>query len=285
MLQVFTDKISLKDFITGVKKNKKTLGFVPTMGALHDGHLSLIQQASNECDIVICSIFVNPTQFNEKEDYDRYPRIPEKDIDLLKNTSCSCIFVPSREEIYEQENYDLIQIDLGELDNILEGKFRPGHFSGVVTVVKKLFDIIEPDKAYFGQKDYQQLLTIRKMAAAFNLPVSIISCPIIREKDGLAMSSRNLLLSDEERKFAPTIYKCLEEAKDKLKIQTIDAVQHWAREELKKSKLVEFEYFEIRDARDLSKIEQLQTGMKIVIVTALRVGKIRLIDNIVINLN
>lgn len=272
----------MTEYVRSVKQSGQMLGFVPTMGALHNGHLSLIEKSAEECDITACSIFVNPSQFNDKADFDKYPRLFEKDIQMLANTKCNIIFAPEIKEIYEDESYDLLDINLAYLEQELEGKFRQDHFQGVVTVVKKLFDIVQPDKAYFGQKDYQQFMVIKKLVEYFEMPVELVRCPIIRENDGLAMSSRNLRLSADERAFAPTIYQTLTKAKELLNSKSIAEIQSWAKDQLSGNKLVEFEYFEIRNADDLRAVDNIDTVKELVILTALKVGKIRLIDNILV---
>lgn len=282
MLPIYKNKILLTDYISSVRQAEKTVGFVPTMGALHDGHISLIEKSSEESDITVCSIFVNPTQFNETSDFEKYPRMIEKDIQILGNTNCSVIFAPDSKEIYTDESIDLIDIKLGYLEHELEGKFRPGHFKGVVSVVKRLFDIVQPDKAFFGQKDYQQFMIIKKMVEHFNLKTELICCPVIREKDGLAMSSRNLRLTPKERDFAPTIYQSLIGAKELLGKSTIKEIKSWAESLLSKNDLVELEYFEIRNAEDLKPVKDVNEVNELAILAALKVGKVRLIDNILV---
>lgn len=282
MLPIYKNKILLTDYISSVRQAEKTVGFVPTMGALHDGHISLIEKSSEESDITVCSIFVNPTQFNETSDFEKYPRMIEKDIQILGNTNCSVIFAPDSKEIYTDESIDLIDIKLGYLEHELEGKFRPGHFKGVVSVVKRLFDIVQPDKAFFGQKDYQQFMIIKKMVEYFNLKTELICCPVIREKDGLAMSSRNLRLTPKERDFAPTIYQSLIGAKELLGKSTIKEIKSWAESLLSKNDLVELEYFEIRNAEDLKPVKDVNEVNELAILAALKVGKVRLIDNILV---
>ena len=282
MLPIYKNKILLTDYISSVRQAEKTVGFVPTMGALHDGHISLIEKSSEESDITVCSIFVNPTQFNETSDFEKYPRMIEKDIQILGNTNCSVIFAPDSKEIYTDESIDLIDIKLGYLEHELEGKFRPGHFKGVVSVVKRLFDIVQPDKAFFGQKDYQQFMIIKKMVEYFNLKTELICCPVIREKDGLAMSSRNLRLTPKERDFAPTIYQSLIGAKELLGKSTIKEIKSWAESLLSKNDLVDLEYFEIRNAEDLKPVKDVNEVNELAILAALKVGKVRLIDNILV---
>jgi pantoate--beta-alanine ligase len=282
LLPLFKNKLLLTEYIQSVKQNKQVVGLVPTMGALHAGHISLINKSCEESNVTVCSIFVNPTQFNEKSDFEKYPRLLEKDMHMLENTKCNAIFAPEIKEVYGKDTTQTIDADLGYLNLELEAKFRSGHFDGVVTIVKKLFDIVQPDIAYFGQKDFQQFMTIKKLVEYFEMPIKLVSCPVIRENDGLAMSSRNLLLTAEERAFAPTIYQTLNEAKELLDNKSIQEIQQWAEKKLSQEKLVEFEYFEIRNAEDLKPVNDITKTDELVILTAIRVGKIRLIDNILV---
>lgn len=196
----------LADYVSGVKAIGKTIGFVPTMGFLHKGHMSLVQMANSSCDITIASIYVNPSQFNDASDFESYPRNEEADLELLSENNCNAVFIPIQEEI---DTLNKISVDLGGLDEVMEGKFRPGHFAGVVEVVYRLFSAVTPDKAFFGEKDFQQLMVIRKMVKDAELPVEIIGAPIIRESNGLAMSSRNARLSEEGRKNAGFLFELL----------------------------------------------------------------------------
>ena len=205
----FTRTNELRTYLERNRAEGKSVGFVPTMGALHDGHLSLIKRSGKENDLTVCSIFVNPIQFNNPADLEKYPRMPEKDSELLKTAGCDVVFLPSTEEIYPGGKTVTVDVDFGMLDKVMEGKFRPGHFSGVAVVVKTLLDIVEPDRAYFGKKDYQQLAVIRHMVNTLHMPVEIVACETVREPDGLAMSSRNLRLTPEERERAPEIYHVL----------------------------------------------------------------------------
>lgn len=257
------------------------MGFVPTMGALHKGHLSLASRAKLENDLCVCSIFVNPTQFNNQDDYDKYPRALESDIELFRSVNVDAVFMPSVEEMYPEKSS--IDYDLGGLDWVMEGKYRPGHFNGVVTIVKKLFDLIQPDRAYFGEKDFQQLAIIRYIVKNLALPVEIVSCPIIRENDGLAMSSRNQRLNAEERNVAPLIYRTLLEAKKKLQNNTLAVVKEWVTNEIKKCSLMKLEYFEIVNSETLAICDQLDEKKAYNACIAVFVGAIRLIDNIKIS--
>jgi len=282
MLSIVKRKAELQSLLKNQRNKKLSIGFVPTMGALHNGHLSLVENACRENDICVVSIFVNPTQFNDPKDFERYPRITDKDIEKLKETGCHLVYIPKVEDIYENNIFDLIRIDLGILGQTLEAQYRPGHFDGVVTIVKKLFDIVEPHKAYFGQKDYQQYLVIKKMADYFKYNIEIKALPTIREKDGLAMSSRNMLLNKEERNFAPEIYKSLLKAKEILHKKSITEIRKTAIAHLCRNEIVRMEYFEILDADTFTPIKSVNQASEVIICTALKLGQIRLIDNILL---
>ena len=272
---------SLKNELADLREKQKKIGFVPTMGALHTGHLSLIEKSKKENDITVVSIYVNPTQFNEKSDFDKYPRTLEDDLIKLNELKPDIIFAPENDNMYP-EGFEKISIELGNVANVLEGKHRPGHFDGVVTIVKKLFDIVEPHVAYFGQKDFQQYLVIKHMVNYFNLPIKIVKCPIVREKDGLAMSSRNVRLNDSERKIAPVLYQQLLTAKNLLDKIPVDEIKEKAESELKKHGQISFEYFEILNANNLNSINDISDAKEILICVALKIGQIRLIDNILV---
>ena len=224
-MQVVKHINELRLVLNDKRKEGVSIGFVPTMGALHHGHLSLVEDAGRKTGFVVVSIFVNPTQFNDKSDLERYPRNLQKDIDLLTSSSCGLVFAPEAEEIYPEP--DTRQFDFGLLEQVMEGEFRPGHFNGVAQVVSRLFEIVEPDKAFFGQKDFQQLAIIQEMVRKLHLPVEIVSCPIIREADGLAMSSRNMLLSPEQRVNAALISATLFEAVSKASQMSIIELCNW----------------------------------------------------------
>lgn len=276
-----------QNWLLNLKKQGKTIGFVPTMGALHQGHLSLIERSNNENDISVLSIFVNPLQFNEKSDLDKYPRTIKQDIDKLKSVHCDVLFAPSTEEIYpaqglggEEKQSPLY--NLGGLDTLMEGLHRPGHFQGVCVVVKKLFDIIKPTKAYFGEKDFQQLVIIRHMVKTLELPVKIIPCPIVRESDGLAMSSRNVLLKAEERKNASQIYATLSSAKEKRKSSSVTDIKKWVEIQINKTPFLKLEYFEIVNSETLSPVQTWEEATCLRACVAVKAGAVRLIDNIAI---
>lgn len=253
----------------------KKIGFVPTMGALHNGHLSLVSRAKDENDVAICSIFVNPTQFNEPADFQRYPRTLEKDIEMLESVGCDFLFTPSASEIYPVP--DQTVYELGNVAEVLEGKHRPGHFNGVASVVKKLFEFVQPHRAYFGLKDYQQYLVIKKLVENYQIGVDVIGCPIIRSADGLAMSSRNKLLAKTEAEHALILNHSLKRAQQLIKEgDSPEKVERIISEDLS-SKGVDLEYFAIRNAEDLSK--PTPSTEALVALVAGRFGKVRLIDN------
>ncbi|MFT6066035.1 MAG: pantoate--beta-alanine ligase [Polaribacter sp.] len=276
---VFTEKKALKVYLSNFKAQNKTIGFVPTMGALHQGHLSLIKKAQQKTDIVVVSVFVNPTQFNKQEDLIKYPKTLKNDIKLLETVSCDVLFNPSVEEIYS-ENIVSEKFDFDGLEHKMEGEFREGHFDGVGTVVKALFEIVSPNKAYFGQKDFQQLKIIKKMVKKHHLNVKIKGCIIFREEDGLAMSSRNTRLSEEQRNAAPFIYKTLKKVRKKFSTENADLIIDWVKNQFKKHPLLTIEYFTIADEKTLKTIKNKESGKKYRAFIAVFVGEIRLIDNI-----
>ena len=279
ILEIFSSRDAVHKYLVELRAAGKTIGFVPTMGALHAGHLSLIETARRQADIVVCSIFVNPTQFNDKSDLENYPRPVEEDVKKLKDAHCDIIFMPEVEEMYgKSESW---HIELGDWDNILEGKIRPGHYQGVTQIVKKLFDIVQPDYAFFGQKDYQQFMIISQMVRMLHIPVQLIVCPIIRENDGLAMSSRNVRLSSEERKNALALYRGLTKAAELFKTKSIDQIKNEVNAFLDSAPGIEPEYFEIYDAGNFKPITDKSAGSIIALVAA-RVGKIRIIDNMIL---
>ena len=278
-MKIFKKKDTLKPFLANFKKEGKTVGFVPTMGALHQGHLSLIKKAQQKNDIVVVSIFVNPTQFDNKEDLIKYPKTLENDTKLLESVFCDVLFYPSVEEIYNK-NIVSEKFDFDGLEHQMEGKFRGGHFDGVGTIVKTLFEIVEPNKAYFGQKDFQQLQIIKKMVKKHRLNIKIKGCPIFRENDGLAMSSRNTRLTSEQRKAAPFIFKTLKKARKKFDTKSADIVTKWVKNQFKKHHLLELEYFTIADEKTLKTIKNKESGKKYRAFIAVFAGEIRLIDNI-----
>ncbi len=281
-MKIFTTKQEINSFLSTLKEQKKSVGFVPTMGALHQGHLSLVRKAKKKNDITVVSIFVNPTQFDNKEDLVKYPKTIENDIQLLESVHCDVVFIPSVKEIYA-ENISSEKFEFDGLEHQMEGKFRDGHFDGVGTIVKTLFEIVNPDKAYFGKKDFQQLQIIKKMVEKHNLPVKIKGCDIFREDDGLAMSSRNTRLTKEHRKVAPFIYKTLKKAKEKIGIKDANKVTKWVKKQFEKHPLLELEYFTIADETTLQTIKNIESNKKYRAFIAVYAGEIRLIDNLRLN--
>ncbi|OGS44809.1 MAG: pantoate--beta-alanine ligase [Elusimicrobia bacterium RIFOXYD2_FULL_34_15] len=280
-MKIFSNPQTIQKSIKNLKLKKQTIGFVPTMGALHQGHISLIRRAKKENDIVVVSIFVNPAQFGPKEDLKSYPKPFVKDVKLCKKEGVDIIFAPKPESMYPK-NY-LTYINVEKLSGTMCGKARPGHFRGVATVVTKLFNIVQPDKAYFGLKDYQQSVIIKKITEDLNYPVKIITCPTIREKSGLALSSRNAYLSKEELNKALSISDSLKKAKELIENKKIKPVKNIVLEIKKIIKPVtdKIDYIEIRDAETLVEIKD-NIDRKVVIAIAAYVGKTRLIDNIVV---
>jgi pantoate--beta-alanine ligase len=264
-----------------VETDAKTIGFIPTMGALHSGHLSLVEKSVAENGFTIVSIFVNPTQFNNQEDLKNYPRTENADIEILKNSGADAVFLPEVNEIYANGKVSE-HFEFNGLENKMEGKFRPGHFDGVGTIVKKLLEIIRPDKAYFGKKDFQQLRIIQQMVESEKLNVKIIPVEIKREKDGLAMSSRNVRLTPEMREEAPKIYKILKKAKAYLTNHTIEETRKFVQNQFKSTKL-KLEYFEIADEQTLDSVEDKNSNKKLRGFIAAFAGEIRLIDNLGLN--
>lgn len=274
-MKKFTTKNELQHYLQQQRLKGKSIGFVPTMGALHAGHISLIKSAQQQTDIVVCSIFVNPTQFNDPKDLEKYPRPLIEDIAKLENARCDVLFHPEVHEMYMSgEQWHL---DIGALEHKLEGATRPGHYQGVMQVVFKLFDIVQPDKAFFGQKDYQQFLVISKMVELLNLNVQLVMCPIEREADGLAMSSRNIRLSAAERKHALILFNVLEAVKRDFNITDIARLKKHALEQLNNEPQVEPYYFEFVDAHTLEPVNTYSE--KAVALVAAMVGSTRLIDN------
>lgn len=254
------------------------IGFVPTMGALHNGHISLAKRAREECDTVVVSVFVNPTQFNDKNDLKNYPRTPEADAAILEAAGVDYVLFPSVEEIYPEP--DTRVFDFGLVDKVMEGATRPGHFNGVAQVVSRLFAIVEPNRAYFGEKDFQQIAVIRAMIAQLSIDVEIVDCPIIRDTDGLALSSRNTLLTPEHRAAAPHIYKTLSAAVEKVGLLTPAALTEWVVSEVNSNPLLKVIYFQAVDALTLQQVESWDASERIQGCIAVQAGEIRLIDNI-----
>ncbi len=275
---IFKKIADLQNHLSDSNKDKK-VGFVPTMGALHNGHISLVQESILHNDLTIVSIFVNPTQFDKKEDLDNYPSTINSDLELLEKNNCDIVFLPSVSEMYG-DNINSKSFDFDGLEHEMEGKFRDGHFDGVGTIVKKLLLAVNPDNAYFGEKDFQQLQIIKKLVEKEKMSIHIIGCPIYRELDGLAFSSRNIRLTDEQRKEAPLIYKTIREAKKRFEQYTIEEVNHWVANEFKKSQHLDLEYFTIADEKTLKTATTIEKNKAYRAFIAVFAGKVRLIDNI-----
>jgi len=283
-VKVYTTKHDISDAIKVLKNQKKKIGFVATMGALHQGHMALVKTALSQNEIAVVSVFVNPTQFNNQEDLDKYPRTLDRDVALLKTVSEDkiVVFAPTVETIYngntisEHFSFDGLEFEM-------EGKFREGHFDGVGTIVKRLLEIIQPNKAYFGEKDFQQLQIIKKLAEKHNLPSEIIGCPIQRETSGLAMSSRNERLKEAYKKEASFIYKTLKTAKVKFGTESANIVTEWVTKQFAKNKLLELEYFIIADEQTLKPVKRKSNKKSYRAFIAVYADDIRLIDNIALN--
>jgi pantoate--beta-alanine ligase len=279
-MQIFKDIGPLKLHLQQKRKKGFSHGLVPTMGALHEGHLSLIRASKALADVTVCSLFVNPTQFNNPIDLEKYPRTLEKDISLLESAGCDVLFAPETSAMYERPG--VIHFDFGDLDKVLEGKFRPGHFSGVATIVSKLFHIVDPDHAFFGQKDYQQLQIVSRLVEELKFNVQIHGVPIMREPSGLAMSSRNQRLTDEEKKRALILHESLSDAKSRLLAgKPWPEVQKHIVEKINKTNDLQLEYFELTHRNDLTNTKDVGIGDGI-LLTACFVGSVRLIDNMFI---
>jgi pantoate--beta-alanine ligase len=277
-LKIFTSKHELQQYLLQRRQNGETIGLVPTMGALHQGHLSLIALARQQCSLTVCSIFVNPTQFTNPDDLQNYPRPIEADIEKLTAAGCDVLFNPSVNEMYAAN--EQWHINLGQLEHLLEGEFRPGHYQGVTQVVFKLFDIVKPDAAFFGQKDYQQVLVITKMVEILNMPVKLVMVPISREAEGLAMSSRNIHLSADDRQHALVLSKALHWVTEKFNGENLQQVTDEAIALIDNQAGVKLEYFEVVDAQTL--LPATNANPHLVALTAAQVGKTRLIDNMII---
>ena len=282
-MHIFSGKAALIDYLKSTKLDKSTVGFVPTMGALHQGHLSLMERSMKENSITVVSIFVNPTQFNNPEDLAKYPRTLEDDINKIKELNPKIIiYAPNAEDIYDGIPVSQF-FDFDGLENQMEGKFRPGHFNGVGTIVKRLFEIVEPTNAYFGEKDFQQLQIIRKMVSKNNLKTNVIGCQIYREANHLAMSSRNALLSDNEKSEASVIYKTLLDAKAKFETNSAAETQKWVEESFEKNTTFKLEYFQIAEEETLLPCTIKNENEKYRGFIAVFVNNIRLIDTISFN--
>jgi len=292
---IFNRIQELENHLNIVRNQQKTVGFVPTMGALHRGHLALVERSKSETDITVCSIFVNPTQFNDPRDLEKYPRTLDSDAKQLETAHCDIIFAPEAAEMYAEEELAHKRqgiddrrwtqgknVDFGLLDKVMEGARRPGHFNGVAQVVSKLFRIVQPDKAYFGQKDFQQLAIIRSMNKQLGFAIEIVGCPIIRENDGLAMSSRNVRLTPKERSVAPLISQTLFKVKELAATCSVAELKKFAEAQIRTEPLMTLEYFEIADADTLQPVQSFDESKSVVACIALKLGDVRLIDNILL---
>ncbi len=279
---IFKNINDIKKYISLKKEGERKVGFIPTMGALHAGHISLIQKAKEDNTLSVCSIFVNPTQFNDKKDLEKYPVSTDADIELLLNAGCDVLFLPSVEEIYPDGEANFKTYDFGYLDTILEGAKRPGHFRGVGQVVGRLLEIVMPDSLYIGQKDYQQCMVLKKLAPMMGLDnLEVIICPTTREADGLAMSSRNRRLTEPQRVVAAVIYQCLVSIQSKQLTSHFDIVRKEC-EDLLAAKGFATEYVALADARDLTLLSDYKTDAPMVALIATKIGEIRLIDNMLL---
>ncbi|NJN25705.1 MAG: pantoate--beta-alanine ligase [Cyclobacteriaceae bacterium] len=278
-MEVFREIQGLRHFLSAYKQQRKSIGFVPTMGALHQGHLELVRKSMSQNDITVCSIFVNPTQFNNPSDLEKYPRDVDADLAKLEKISCGVVFLPDVDEMYDKEIF--VNIHFGYLENVMEGKFRPGHFKGVGLIVAKLFNVVLPSRAYFGTKDLQQLAIITQLCRELLFDIEIIPVQTVREPDGLAMSSRNELLSSSERPQATDLYKALLFAREKLiDKESVESVKKNVRDFFESDSAVELEYFEIVNTDDLQNISDIGEAKRVSLCLAGYLGKVRLIDNI-----
>jgi len=276
-MHIFREIKALHAHLRTLRSKHSSVGLVPTMGALHEGHISLLRAAKKDNDITVCSIYVNPTQFNNPEDLKKYPRSLDEDLEWLQKENCDIVFCPDDSEMYGEA---VLAISFPGLDNVLEGEFRPGHFSGVAQVVAKLFHIVAPDHAYFGEKDFQQVVVIRRMAEALKFPVSIVTLPIVREPDGLAMSSRNRRLPPSDRKHATALYENLNYARAALlKQESFSSVLDRVEKNCKDQNIT-LEYLRLADTLGLSTLDRITDPKKTILLIAARIGTVRLIDNL-----
>ena len=280
---IFNKQADLVDHLKTISSAKTTIGFVPTMGALHQGHLSLLRESVLNNEQTVISIFVNPTQFNNPEDLEKYPRTLENDIEKIKTISNKIfVYAPTVDDIYEGKTLSQ-HFDFDGLENQMEGQFRPGHFDGVGTIVKRLFEIVKPTNAYFGEKDFQQLQIVKKMVAKHQIPVNVIGCPIFRESNGLAMSSRNERLTENEKQEATIIYETIKEAKIRFETQSASKVSEWVTKVFEKNPDFKLEYFQIADEATLLPCTRKNDDKKYRAFIAVYVNKIRLIDTVSLN--
>jgi len=280
-MEVINTIRAIQSKVEALKNQGNSVGFVPTMGALHSGHLSLVKASKSENSITIVSIFVNPTQFNDKEDLKKYPRTFEEDAEKLEKAGVDFIFFPEENEMYPEPDNRIF--DFGNLDKVMEGAYRPGHFNGVAQIVSKLFDAVNPDRAYFGEKDFQQLAIIKNMVKQLNSQIKIVPCTIVRESDGLAMSSRNVLLNPKQRLSAALISQTLFKSKDLIKSKTLPELKLWVQSTIDTNPELKVEYFEIVDDTSLQPISKWEEDSDKIGCIAVKVGSVRLIDNIKYN--
>lgn len=282
-MHIFREIGPMKAYLKRERSNRSTVGLVPTMGALHGGHVSLLQASKRENTITLCSIYVNPTQFNNPADLEKYPRTLDKDIQMLQEAECDAVFCPDNSTMYPAASQ--LKFDFGALDKILEGEFRPGHYSGVALVVSKLFNLVQPDRAYFGQKDFQQFRVISRLVEELKFDLSLVCAPIVREADGLAMSSRNMRLNAAERKRAVILYQSLKQTRDRL-------LQGESFSELRKTVASQFdlnnvklEYLALADRESLTLLDNITDPSRAILLIAAHVGDVRLIDNLFLTVN
>ena len=279
---IFKKKIDISNYIVNYKKTSGKIGFIPTMGALHKGHISLIEASKKTDTLTICSIFVNPTQFNNTADFEKYPVTIEKDIDMLEKAGCNVLFLPSVEEIYPEDSSTTLPYELGFIETVLDGKYRPGHFQGVCNVVQRLLDIVQPNTIYLGQKDYQQCIIIKKLTELIQSPTQIIICPTLRESDGLAMSSRNMRLTSVERMKAVKISEVLLFIKQEIKPGNLQDLKQRCINYLT-NEGYNVDYVEIADATNLTLLQNWDGKTKLVALVAAFLNEVRLIDNRIVN--
>ena len=279
---IFKKKIDISNYIVNYKKTSGKIGFIPTMGALHKGHISLIEASKRTDTLTICSIFVNPTQFNNTADFEKYPVTIEKDIDMLEKAGCNVLFLPSVEEIYPEDSSTTLPYELGFIETVLDGKYRPGHFQGVCNVVQRLLDIVQPNTIYLGQKDYQQCIIIKKLTELIQSSTQIIICPTLRESDGLAMSSRNMRLTSVERIKAVRISEVLLFIKQEIKPGNLQDLKQRCINYLT-NEGYNVDYVEIADATNLTLLQNWDGKTKLVALVAAFLNEVRLIDNRIVN--
>ena len=275
-MEKFTTVEGLKGALAARKG--ASVGLVPTMGALHDGHVSLVRRARAENDTVVVSVFVNPTQFNDKNDLRNYPRTPEADLEVLRKAGADIVFMPTVEEVYPEP--DTRVFDFGQLDKVMEGATRPGHFNGVGQVVSRLLELVKPDRAYFGEKDFQQIAVIKELVRQLAIPVQIVECPIVREADGLALSSRNLLLTAEHRAAAPMIHAAMQAEAETAGTKSVEETERDVIARVEKSPLLKVIYFQLVDEDTLQPVKDWKSAAHVRGCIAVQAGEIRLIDNL-----